>query len=81
VHGYTGIPVHCQDCEQAVRGCPALGADDTGAPFAELQGMHPAVTKALHALGFAAGTGIQSRAIPAVARGADVVIAAEVGPA
>ena len=58
---------------------PTAADADAGAPFAELQGMHPAVTKALHALGFAAGTGIQSRAIPAVARGSDVVIAAETG--
>jgi hypothetical protein len=58
---------------------PTAADADAGAPFAELQGMHPAVTKALATLGFAGGTGIQSRAIPAVARGSDVVIAAETG--
>jgi len=47
-------------------------------PFAELP-LHPSVVTALAALGFNAGTGIQSRAIPLVARGGDVVIAAETG--
>ena len=57
----------------------ATGEEDGGKPFADIPDVHPSVVAALDNLGFTAGTGIQSRAVPAVASGADVVIAAETG--
>lgn len=54
-------------------------SDDPGAPFADIQGLHPLVVDALARLGFDRATGIQSRAVPAVQSGADVVVAAETG--
>ena len=54
-------------------------SDDPGAPFADIQGLHPHVVDALSRLGFDRATGIQSRAVPAVQSGADVVVAAETG--
>ena len=54
-------------------------SDDPGAPFADIQGLHPHVVDALARLGFDRATGIQSRAVPAVQSGADVVVAAETG--
>ena len=51
-----------------------------GVTFREMESyLHPRVTAALARLGLETATGIQSKAIPAVADGADVVIAAETG--
>lgn len=75
----TAAPSSSQGDDDAFVRVDATRDADGGEPFAGMPSVHPAVTAALNKLGYVAGTGIQSRAIPAVASGADVVVAAETG--